>query len=111
MRHEQSCARLSGWGLCDCAGLAPTNLDRALAVDRSRWQVGLEAWGRWQQGDRMVLWTVVEVDWNRGAGPILCEWYDEETGATVMAMLQPWELTPDDDIPKTLDEVFEFLGI
>lgn len=125
MNHDSTCLRATGWGTCDCGapvldqirvrahrqqGTGTSALSRALAVKRRDWKVGVEAWGSLYEQDRDVLWTIVDVDWSRGAGPLICQWFDEDAGCTHQSFFQPWDLTPDDDVPRTLDEVRAFLG-
>lgn len=130
MKHDATCLRATGWGTCDCGAEAVAEaaqvldqirtaavrdrqadaLTRALSVRRKDWKVGKEAWGPFYAQDRQVLWTIVDVDWNRGAGPLICQWFDEDAGCTHQSFFQPWDLTPDDDVPRTLDEVRAFLN-
>lgn len=80
------------------------NLDRALAVNRDDWQPGLEVHGYDLQRDEWRTWAVIAVDWNRGAGPVICEDMD---GSGRIRHFQPWDLRK---VPTSVDEIEAYLS-
>ena len=83
-----------------------TNLDRALAVDRSAYAVGMEVLAYHLQRDLTLTWTLIAIDWDRASGPLICEAVHGD-GASEIGLFQPWEVRP---VPKTVEEIEAFLA-
>lgn len=76
---------------------------RALTVDRDLYQVGAEVFYSSAQREESAEATIIGVDWNRGAGPIVMETDDNH-----IYLGQPWEVTLK---PTTIEEIDAYLGL